>query len=64
MNPKNVPLGEIFQRLRERYLVTYRVVEGQSESVHRIAVGLAAAATARLQDFKIAGPGYFAVEPR
>jgi len=64
MNPKHIPLGEIFQRLRERYVITYRVPDGQQwETVHSIAVGLTPATKARLQDFKIVGPGVYAVEP-
>jgi len=61
MDRKNVPLGEIFQRLHERYAVTYRAPEGRAETIHNLTVDLTPEAKARLQDLKIRVRGGYGI---
>jgi len=64
MDRKNVPLDQIFERLRERYLITYRAPEGQPKTIHTVSVDLTPEAKARLQDFKIRARGAYVIAAR
>jgi hypothetical protein len=64
MDRKNVPLGEIFERLHERYLITYRAPEGEPKTIRSVAVDLTPEAKARLGDYKIRARGGYVIEPR
>ena len=57
MDRKNIPLAEILQGLRERYLIMYRAPDGPPKTIQSISVGLTTEAQARLQDIEIRARG-------
>jgi hypothetical protein len=65
MDKRRIPLAEVLQRLRERYLVTYRIASDATKTVHsdaditnhKIGVDLTPDAKARLQDAQIHARG-------
>jgi hypothetical protein len=61
MDRKNIPLAEILQGLRQRYLITYRAADGPPKTIHSISVGLTPEAQARLQDIEITARGGYVV---
>ena len=61
MDRKNIPLAEILQSLRERYLITYREPDGPPKTIHSVSVGLTPEAQARLQDIEIRARGGYVI---
>ena len=61
MDRKNIPLAEILQSLRQRYLITYRAPDGSPKAIHSISVGLTPEAQARLQDIEIRARGGYVI---
>jgi len=60
----HLPLGEMFRRLRERYVILYRAPEGEPGSTRRIRVDLTHEAKSRIKDLKIrARTGYRVGQP-
>lgn len=64
MDRKSVQLDQILERLRERYLITYRAPEGQPKTIHTVSVDLTPEAKARLQDYKIVARGAYVAAGR
>jgi hypothetical protein len=61
MDQNELPLGEIFRRLHERYRLTYRAPSGLPKTIRTILVEPTPAAKARFGDVTIRAPGGYVV---